>query len=927
MLASIQRIVLLLLLTTISNIHSFSFSSIIQIKHLQSSSILHQIHHHTHCTGSFLKPSTTVTRNYNKKSSSILLSKNNNNDSDDDDVDNAINDVKFNKKRNNNNKKDSTDNNEILSKDDIVKAVGETFRRRKQQGLSSDTTDDDNIDSKDSSTTDNDDSTSLLDRINPFKAGQTLRKTIDETINQISSPVTTDPTQSKYYIDDRFLERVGGGDSSSAASATISMKGKSLSDVAKLLWEQDDYIPEVLVVGASGEVGRLIVKRLTLTGRCRVRVLVRDLYTKTLNMFGTSVTYCQGDLNNIDSLQYAVTDIDKLIFCATPPQPDEEQFRTKFNEYVQENLGTSTSTSATTTRTTTNDDTTTNNNNEWEQLESVLDVRAKLAEQVDCIGIQNLVRAYQDVRHADYGTSQAAKRSLFKFEKDRPDDFYLFSINNEDDSTSTSSSSSKSDDDDEYEYDKSTSTIKFGSSSSSSTTSTYNDNDYNYDEYDDDDDTDEYNYDNYKDEGYDDETTTMIEQRNGKDVAVKVQTQWIPNRFYHGVFVGRVPSSSSGGGTRSSGTASIISTRLRSRDDPENGIDLGGTSTSSSAAPFAGFIVRLCADGGTYEAFIRTGLYSEYNIEYVCEFSTATKSSTTLLSGDNTNTNIINKSKNKFVTIRLPFESFKAVRHTSSGTDDDTFTSNTIPPFKGRDVQYLGFRYRASKNTQQQSKRVKNNDWSKFYLSLSYIKLYRSQPEPEIIYLSDARIPAVVRDGMVKHGSRRLVLPTSSSSITNNDDDSNNNVLVDDTTFQQAAITKKAMTDSKLVKAIGRSPEEIYYKYRGEEIVKKSGLSYAIVRVTGFNEVSSGEASTIDVSSIQPPSLSTMKNNDNDISTYVSRDEIAQVCVNALLDPNALNKSFYVTKKSMKDQQTVIVNDDDKEIASKFASLPADVIA
>jgi hypothetical protein len=36
---------------------------------------------------------------------------------------------------------------------------------------------------------------------------------------------------------------------------------------------------------------------------------------------------------------------------------------------------------------------------EWEQLESVLAVRAALAEQVDVIGMQNLVRAYQHVRH------------------------------------------------------------------------------------------------------------------------------------------------------------------------------------------------------------------------------------------------------------------------------------------------------------------------------------------------------------------------------------------------------------------------------------------------------------------------------------------------------------------------------------------------
>jgi hypothetical protein len=48
---------------------------------------------------------------------------------------------------------------------------------------------------------------------------------------------------------------------------------------------------------------------------------------------------------------------------------------------------------------------------EWEQLDSILEVRAQLAEQVDySIGMQNLLKAYKNVRRANYGTFQAAKR-------------------------------------------------------------------------------------------------------------------------------------------------------------------------------------------------------------------------------------------------------------------------------------------------------------------------------------------------------------------------------------------------------------------------------------------------------------------------------------------------------------------------------------
>jgi uncharacterized protein YbjT (DUF2867 family) len=68
--------------------------------------------------------------------------------------------------------------------------------------------------------------------------------------------------------------------------------------------EKDNFVPEVLVIGATGEVGRLAVRRLLLEGR--------SLY--------------QGDLNNMESLEHALTDVDKIVFCAAAPRPDESDF-------------------------------------------------------------------------------------------------------------------------------------------------------------------------------------------------------------------------------------------------------------------------------------------------------------------------------------------------------------------------------------------------------------------------------------------------------------------------------------------------------------------------------------------------------------------------------------------------------------------------
>lgn len=709
---------------------------------------------------------------------------------------------------------------EGLSKEDLVKAVGEKMRSQKQaaKGSFKDT-------AKDGADGSGEDA-NLFDRLNPFKAGQNLRKTIDTALESINMPADK---KSLYYLDDRLNGEI------------TFERNPALERL-----EQDDFVPEVLVVGATGEVGRLVVRRLLLDGRFRVRVLVRNLYTKTLNLLGTGVTYCQGDLSNPDSLEYALTDVDKIIFCASAPRPDEDMFQQKFEDFMKETLETQdverqaeklvmASNSNEKIQTTT-----TAENIEWEQLASVLEVRARLAEQVDCIGMQNLVRAYQDVRVADYGTSQAAKRSLFKFQ-DRPEDFNLFSIDDYDELE-------EGDDGNDATVTAAKRVVAAGKSGAS-------DDEYDYE------DEDEY-------AKYDEDYGARIENR--RDESVKTQVQWMRNQFEHGVFVGKVPKMTSSG---VGGEAAIVSSRLRSREDPDNGIDL--------SASFAGFIARVCSDGGVYEAFVRTGAYYDDGIEYVCEFSTVTKPLTK------------NKSPNKFTTVRLPFESFQPVKRKGGPTSVDS-----IRPFKGQDVRHIGFRYRSSAPGNAMNAKLEAGSWNSFYLALCYIKLYRSQPEPEFVYVSDARIPPVVRNGMVRHDARMLV--TARGNGAEDEADASSSVLFDESTLKTAVAKDK----------MARSSEETYYKYRGEEIIKNSGLSYSIVRVPGFNEVPSGEASTIDLRS--EPTEGEL--------VAVSRDEVAQVIVSALLDPNALNKSFYVGKKKGKSRSV------DEDFSAKFAALPTDAI-
>lgn len=450
---------------------------------------------------------------------------------------------------------------------------------------------------------------SILEMINPFNAGKSLRSTVESAID-LASAITNNPASRllpdrrsiyyNYYLDDQLgLSGVELKDDPKYDSTTApSSHWLSQSD--------DDYRPEVLVVGAAGALGRVLVKRLVLENKVRVRVLVRDLYSSTLNKLGTGVTYCQGDLNDMESLEYAVTDVDKIVFCAGGRRHLE-------------------------------------GDGEDEKFEAMLDQRSRDAQMIDGAGLRNLLHAYVNVRNADYGTSQAAKRVLFKFQK-RPADFSLFGI-------------------------------------------------------------DDGSVDGDVDSG-------DLERSSYSVAAATSQCDWKSNKFGHGVFVGKV---------RWDGVCAISSARLKSRSNPSQGIDL-------RSGGFAGLVCRVCGDGGVYEAFVRTEAYERLGVEYVCEFKTSSKSQTDGADG---------MSRAKWLTVRLAFADFRPRmrQFQSQGGEDaqrmrQALGKSDIPPFMGRDIRQLGFRYRGKSNWSGAT------SWSKFYLALDYIKVYRGQPEPEFVYLS-----------------------------------------------------------------------------------------------------------------------------------------------------------------------------------------------
>lgn len=122
--------------------------------------------------------------------------------------------------------------------------------------------------------------------------------------------------------------------------------------------EDQEFVPLVLVVGATGRTGRIIVRKLVLQG-FRVAVLVRSLSSDTLNLLGSGVSYSYGDMQDYRTLLDAMEDVDKIVFVASSSEPDAE-------------------------------------------LE----------------GLSNVMRAFQDTRTFMYGEAEATKLNLFKFRKD-----------------------------------------------------------------------------------------------------------------------------------------------------------------------------------------------------------------------------------------------------------------------------------------------------------------------------------------------------------------------------------------------------------------------------------------------------------------------------------------------------------------------------
>jgi len=462
----------------------------------------------------------------------------------------------------------------------------------------------------------------------------------------------------------------------------------------------------------------------------------------------------------------------------------------------------------------------------------------------DSTTVSNVLQAYQNTRTADYGSSQSAKRTLFKFNNSTNSDHHQFFAV-------------------ERYYD---------------------------DEYDDDDN--------------DNDVETPLSYLHNSDC----DCVWMRNDFGRGVFVGNAD------------TATVMSSRLRAsqqqQEEKKNETFSDDEGMNLSSGGFGGFVLRICGDGLVFQMVIRTG--EEYGEgkktgrEYVAQFQTGSKqppsqqqqyddSSTTTASTTNNNNNQQqnntntrsnnNFSRSKFTTIRLAFESFVS-------NDDERVV------FDGNDIQKIGFRYQAQDNTHIITNNNNNNLSSssssrvygtQFYLSIHFIKVYRSQPEPELVYVTTST-------------------PHSSSSTTHDNN-------TDDDDAAAAAVEAK---------------------------IKLTGLAYSIIRVDNKNHnyYPHPDATTTTTTTITEPSssssidaaastiiLSSSSSSSHQHNTQyhalpVSRMDVALVIAAALTNPQAMNKSLYLSRRrrSTEEEETEDPTTTMDWMTRQFSQLPLDCV-
>jgi hypothetical protein len=184
-------------------------------------------------------------------------------------------------------------------------------------------------------------------------------------------------------------------------------------------------------------------------------------------------------------------------------------------------------------------------------------------------------------------------------------------------------------------------------------------------------------------------------------------------------------------------------------------------------------------------------------------------------------------SSKKFDNVRLPFSTFYAVKKGKAVRD--------APELDRANLVGMGVGFFPQKNDPATCT-------GQFYLSLANVKAYRKRDEPELVYISDAAVAE-----------------------------------------QAASDTEGASASEESASASEEGASRLAAKAAGERLVRKSGLTYFIVRPTSLTDAPASQRLAFTQGGMG-------------VSGSVSREDVAEVVVSSLLDPRACNVAFTLTE-------------------------------
>jgi len=272
--------------------------------------------------------------------------------------------------------------------------------------------------------------------------------------------------------------------------------------------------------------------------------------------------------------------------------------------------------------------------------------------------------------------------------------------------------------------------------------------------------------------------------------------------------------------------------------------------TDDSPAPldlgeYSGLIVKAIGDGKVYTVVVRTESFETDGIEYHADFAAQA---------------------NTFSTARLPFSSFSAYR------DGRRIPPANAPELNRGAIVGLALAFYPIRNDPSKTT-------GEFYLSVAHIKAYRKRDEPELVYVSDAAVGAHWRNQMTQS-----VLEPSTAAAAQ------------ETNPTEAGIASASMggdeskgegaeEEAGAAQDVGISDQKarrVQVKLQGEDLLRRSGLTYFMVRPGTLLDGPGGGRLSFSQSVV-------------DSTLPVTRTDVAEVIVSSLLDPRACNVACSVT--------------------------------